>query len=335
MVIARSLRPGGIAGRRPPGTRLKRSLLVVSLISLIAVGCTSSGDSDTLVIYTTVTQDTVDAVVDGFIRRQPEADIEVFRAPTGEVTARIAAEMREGGLKADVLWLTDPLSMQQYDRDGILRQWNPDGAEAVPADFKTDTFFGTRLLNLVIVASSELASPPTDWADLATVAGGVAIPDPGFAGSAFGALGFFALNPEYGIEFYAALHGNGTTQVQTPGEVVAGVAEGVYAAGITLDRTARNAVDDGSPVTLVWPASGAIAIYSPIGVVDESSTVLAEDFVEYALSEEAQALIAGTGWEPVVDTGNWPDSGGRQTVDWSDAFDQQESLLDAYNAIFG
>jgi ABC-type Fe3+ transport system substrate-binding protein len=94
-------------------------------------------------------------------------------------------------------------------------------------------------------------------------------------------------------------------------------------------------VEEGSPVTLVWPASGSIALYSPIAVVDKSPSRFAETFVEYVLSPEAQTAIAGTGWEPALPGVDWPDYGGRQTIDWTEAFNHQEELLADYQAIFG
>lgn len=306
--------------------------------ALVVAACGGDGDaaSGTLRVYTSVTQDTVDAVVAGFEAANPGVTVDVFRAPTGELAARIAAETREGGLQADVLWLTDPLSIQQYASDGLLRSWTPDGIDAVPADSRTDTFFGTRVLNLVIVAGDGVVSPPTDWSDLASVGGVVALPDPAFAGSAFGALAFFATSPGYGMDFYQALHDNGAIQVSGPGDVVSGVAEGLYAAGITLDRLARDAVDDGSPISLIWPDSGAIAIYSPIGVVDGSSSGAAEPFVEYVLSTGAQEAIAATGWQPIRIDVAWPFAGEtQQAVDWQQASADQDELLADYRAIFG
>lgn len=316
---------------------MARALIAICLTMALITGCAGSGSEDdgVLRIYTSVTQDTVDAVVEGFEAKNPGTSVEVFRAPTGELTARIATELRDEDLQADVLWMTDPLSILQYDRDGLLREWTPDNVDVVPEVFRTDSSFGTRVLNLVIIANDGLTNPPEDWSGLLSVEGGVAVPDPGFAGSAFAALGFFALDPRFGIDFYRELRSSGAVQVRSPGDVVTGVAEDIYVAGITLDRSARDAVEDGSPVVMVWPESGAISMYSPIAVVDSTGTDTAEDFVEYVLSQEAQTAIAETGWEPVRDDVEWPDLGRRQTIDWSQAFDRQEQLLAQYTEIFG
>jgi iron(III) transport system substrate-binding protein len=315
------------------GMRLIAALAAAMVVA--ACGGSVARDDGVLRIYTSVTQSTVDAVVAGFETANPDVTVEVFRAPTGEVAARVAAELRGDALRADIFWLSDPLSIQQYDRDGLLREWQPENVDVVPEEFRTDSFFGTRILNLVIVADQSLMERPNDWSDLTSIEGNVAIPDPGFAGSAFAALGFFALSPDYGIDFYRQLKDNGGVQVRSPGDVVNGVAEGIYVAGITLDVTARGAVEGGSPISLVWPTSGAISLYSPIAVVVTSGSDTAEAFVEYVLSQEAQTAIAGTGWEPIREDVDWPYAGAKQTIDWELAFDRQEELLADYREIFG
>lgn len=292
----------------------------------------------TVRLYSSVTQDTVDAVTAAFEAAHPDVTVELFRAPTGELSARIAAEERGGGIQADVLWLTDPLSMQQYAADDMLQAWTPDEADAVPAEFAEDTFWGTRILNMVIVHQDDLQPAPETWNDLADTGyeQPVAIPDPGFAGSAFGALAYFALDDEFGMEYYQALQDAGAMQVQAPGEVVTGVAEGRFAAGMTLDREARDAIDDGSPIEMVYPEPGAIAIYSPIAVVDGTpNAAAAESFANFTLTTEAQQAIAETGWQPIRDDVEWEVGGNAVTPDWDTGFERQDELLEQYRAIFG
>lgn len=316
-------------------TRIVAALLSVVLV---ASACGDDGGADgTLSLYTSVTQETVDVVVAGFEDRHPDVEVEVFRAPTGELTARVAAEQRGDGIGAGVLWLTDPLSMQQYQDQGLLRSWEPEEIEAVPEQYRGDAFWGTRLLTMVVVHGEDVPAP-TSWTELteAQYADGVAIPDPGFAGSALGALGFFALAEGYGFEFYEALAANGAVQVPAPGEVVAGVAEGRFLAGMTLDFSARSAIEKGSPLAVARPEPGGVAIFSPIAAVAESgSERAAELFVDYVLSREAQTAIAGTGWQPIRDDVAWDRAGATVSPDWVQVVSRRDELLASYRDIFG
>jgi iron(III) transport system substrate-binding protein len=289
-------------------------------------------------VYTSVTQDTVDAVLAALEETSPGLEVEVFRAPTGELDARIATELRSGGIGADLFWMTDPLSVQRYEAEGLLAPLDADAFTAVPPQYQGRTFVGTRLLNLIIVVGQDVDPRPASWADLAdpALAGSVVMPDPGFAGSAFAALGYLATADDFGMDFYQRLKDNGVVQVSSPGEVLNGVAEGNYAAGITLDKVVRAAADKGSPIELVWPAPGAIALFSPAAVVASSDDPgAAQAFQEFLVSREGQAAIASTGWQPVRDDVEWPHDGAVVTPDWTELYGSQQQLLEEYYAIFG
>lgn len=330
-----------------------RALLIVIATATLVSGCSSTGAfpsvtetmmapttpaPGTIALYTSVTQATVDAVVAGFQTSHPDITVNVFRAPTAELAGRIAAEMREGGIKGDILWLTDPLSIQAYAADGLLKVWQPAEAAGIDAAFHTDTFWGTRFLNMVMIQGSSVTPGPVGWHDLTNAAykDAVGIPDPGFAGSALGALGYFDQTDGFGMDFYTELKANGATQVKTPDEVTTGVAEGRFKVGMTLDNSARTAIAKGSPIKLVWPSDGAIAMYSPIGVVDATANAPgAESFVEFVLSEPGQRAIASTGWQPIRLAAGGPSAEGIQVYpDWQAAFGRQENLLTMYRAIF-
>lgn len=321
-------------------SKVRCSAVALALTMIAACGPASpgdDGDGGVIRLYSTVTEDTVTDVVAAYSAVNPDVEVEVFRAPTGELNARVAAERREGEIRADVLWLTDPLSMETFDTEGLLADFTPAEVDAVPPEHRTERSVGTRLLNLVIVAQEGLEPKPERWADLTdpAYADAVAFPDPGFAGSAFAALGYFAL-ADGDLGFFQALRDNGAVQVQAPGEVVTGVAEGRFDAGITLDQAARDAAEKGSPIELVVPEEGAIAVYSPIAVVETSAARdLAESFVDFTLTVEAQEAIAATGWQPIRSDVAWAHPTDQVTPDWPAITARQEELLEEYRAIFG
>ncbi len=340
--------------RTPTGRPGAVVAVLTVLVGLLMSACSASGgagggsagtagtSAGSLTLYTSVTQQTVDAVVGGYQKAHAGRRVTVFRAPTGQLNARIAADQRSGGLKADVIWGTDPLSMQSYTDQHLLAPWPLPALTSVPKKYRTDTFWGTRLLSLVIVAHKGLQPVPRSWADLTkkAYAGKVAIPDPAFAGSAFAALGYFSTAPGMGMEFFRDLRANGARQVASIPEVVTGVAQGRYQLGITLDSEARAAQQKGSPVTLVWPKPGAITFYSPIAMTTSGApraAAAAKDFIGYVLSVPGQQRIAQTGWQPVLAAVPGPPRpAGATSVfpDWSALFGHQQELLTQYRASF-
>jgi iron(III) transport system substrate-binding protein len=318
----------------------------VAAVLLIATGCGHSTapaqSAERITLYTSVTQDTVSAVVAGFQAAHPGATVDVFRATTGQLNARIAADVRSGGLRADVIWATDPLSMQSYASQNLLHTWPLPQLSGVPAQFRSQYFWGTRILTLVIVARKGLTPAPKTWADLANpqYRGAVAVPDPATAGSAFAALGYFSQQPGYGIDFYRRLKANGAVQVATVPQVVTDVAQGKYRLGITLETEVRMAARAGSPVEPIWPSDGGIALYSPIAQTTRTDhAAAAQDWLRYVLSADGQKRIALTGWQPVVPgtVGGTPVPPGAHQVypDWTTLFGKQNDLLRQYQAIFG
>jgi iron(III) transport system substrate-binding protein len=304
-------------------------------------GSSASTGPYTITLYTSVTQNTVNAVVGGFKQAHPGANVSVYRATTGDLNARIAADRRTGGVRADVIWGTDPLSMDTYAKDGLLKTHPIALPSGVPAQYSTAQLIPTRLLYLVLVVHKGFTPVPTSWADLTqpAYAGKVAIPDPAAAGSAFAALGYFDQAPGYGLAYYSKLKANGAVQVSTIPEVVTDVADGRYQVGITLDSQVRGAIAAGSPVRMVWPSPGAIALYSPIAVTGDSKNGAADSaFLDYVLSEKGQREIAATGWQPVLSGVPGPPipTGGHEVwPDWNSLFGRQQQLLSRYQAIFG
>lgn len=313
-----------------------RFLAVALVLSVLVAGC-AGGEDGRLVVYTSVTQDTVDAVVEAFEDTEPGLEVEVFRAPTGEVAARIAAEERSGGVAADVLWLTDPLSMYRYQDQGLLRPWQPEGVGGLPPEAVEESFWGTRRLHMVAVVAPDAPVEVESWGDLLDPALQVVVPDPGFAGSALAALGYLGASPDFGLAFFEALFAHGGGQVSAPGDVVSAVAEGRFDAGITLEFSARQAIAGGAPLEVVWPSPGAITFFSPIAAVDGSGEA-AQRFIEFVLSEPGQSAITSTGWFPAlsgVPGPERPEARAEVFPDWRLVAEQEEALLEAYRAIAG
>jgi iron(III) transport system substrate-binding protein len=303
----------------------------------------ASATSQSLTLYTSVTQNTVTAVVNGFSKANPGVKVSVFRATTGQLNARITADQHSGGLRADVIWGTDPLSMESFAQENLFRPWPLPGLAGVPAADKTTYFWGTRELYLVIVARKGLTPMPQTWAALTSSAykGKVALPDPAAAGSAFAALGYFDTAPGFGLSFYRALKANGAVQVSTIPEVVTDVAEGRYQLGIALDSEVRAAIAEGSPVVMDWPSDGAISLYSPIAetvAATGATNTAAQAFLRYVLSPAGQTAIGKTGWQPVLPgIAGPPRPAGATEVypGWSALFGRQQQILQQYQAIFG
>jgi iron(III) transport system substrate-binding protein len=340
------------------GRPARRAAATLAVLLLAASGCggqssggqssggqSSGGQSSgseparSLTLYTCVNDTTIQPVIAAFEKTAPGNTVDLFRAPTGELNARVAADARSGGLRADVIWGCDPLTMQAFTDQHLVGGWLPPEAQAIPAEFRTGDYVGAHLLYLVAVHRTDVPAPSA-WADLAGPPyKAVAVPDPSVAASALGALGWFAGQPGYGMGFYRRLHDSGAVQVKTPDDVTTGVAQGVYDAGMTTANSAYAAKDAGSPVDVVWPEPGAVAIYGPIALATHSAdSAAAKAFISFVVGERGQTVVGASGSYPTLPGVTGPTiPAGAPVVspDWAGIGADKDAFLAQYQQVFG
>ena len=78
----------------------------------------------------------------------------------------MAADVRSGGLQADVFWGCDPLTVQGLVDQNLVGGWTPPEADAIPEEFRTDDSVGAHVLYLVAVHRTDVPAPAA-WSDLA------------------------------------------------------------------------------------------------------------------------------------------------------------------------
>ena len=305
-----------------------------------ASSAAASSATGAITLYTCINDDAIQPIVQGFQAAHPGDRVDLFRAPTGQLNARVAADVRSGGLKADVVWACDPLTMAALVQQRLVGGWTPDAASDVPARYRTKDYVAAVLLYVVAVVHSGLPAPTT-WSDLTTsrYGGAVAVPDPSVAASALGALGWFAAQRGYGMGFYRQLEQAGAVQVSTPDDVTTGVAQGQYKAGITIASSAYAAKAEGSPIDVAWPEPGAIAVYEPVAVSRTSQNrPVAQDFVSYLFGRPAQQALSAAGGYPVVPGVRPPAQPSDAPVvepDWAAIASTRDAILAQYQQVFG
>jgi iron(III) transport system substrate-binding protein len=318
--------------------------LPVVVLALAACGGTDAeagngtGTPEAITLYTCLSDESVQPLIAAFEDDTGNA-VDLFRAPTGELNARVAADARSGGLRADVFWGCDPLTVQSLVDQDLVGGWTPPDADAIPEEYRTDDYVGGHLLYMVAVHRTDVPAPRA-WADLAGPDyEAVAVPDPSVAASALGTLGWFAEDPAQGVGFYARLRDNGAVQVSTPDDVTTGVAQGIYDAGMTTANSAYAAKDDGSPVDVVWPEPGAVAVYGPLALATGSAdSQAAKDFISFVISEEGQDVLGKSGAYPTRPDATGPtipEGAPTASPDWASIAANKDAFLSEYQQVFG
>lgn len=282
-------------------TRLVSMLTILALA--VAGALPARAQSGKLVLYTSQPDRDAAQTVEGFRRKHPAVEVEVFRSGTTEVMNKLQAEFAAGAPRPDVLLIADAGSMERLKADGRLSAHAAaDVAQLPPGTFDRDrTYFGTKLITTGIVYHTAAPRKPTSWKDLTTpdAKGQVVLPSPLYSGAAAIHMSALIGHPALGMKYYEALARNGAIAVRGNGAVNTAVAGGQKMYGVIVDFMALNAKAKGSPVEFVFPAEGVTAVTEPVAILKTArNPSAARAFVDFILSQDGQLLAVKQGYLP-------------------------------------
>lgn len=270
-------------------------------------GATGAAEASTITLYTSEPQEKIDAIVAAFGEQHPEITVDVFRAGTGDLTARIAAEEKAGDIGADLLLAADAGTFEDYaERDLLLEYASPE-AESINQDLVDPEHFyvGTRLLPTVIaVNTTAIDDAPTSWQDLTdpAYAGKIAMPNPDVSGAAAYNAAVWLDEDALGMAWLEGLAANEPLIAESNGPVSQAVAEGSSPVGIVVDSLVRDLAAAGSPIEAVYPEEGVPFVSQPVGIfADTEEAEASQLFVDFLISREGQEIAASQSYLPIRD----------------------------------
>ena len=80
----------------------------------------AASDSTTITVYTSEPEEKVDEINAAFNEENPDIEVKVYRAGTGDLNARISSEKQSGDIEADVLWAADAPTFENYAEESDL-----------------------------------------------------------------------------------------------------------------------------------------------------------------------------------------------------------------------
>lgn len=268
---------------------------------------TDSGEglSGTLTVYTSEPQAKIDEIIAAYNERQPDVDVQVFRAGTGELKTRVATEKESGEIQADIMLAADVPTFESYVAEGDLQALDISNAGELNQDVVDPEgyYVGTRIIPTVIAYNTDMVdAAPESWADLAEpeYKDMIAMPNPEVSGAAAFNTAVWIQEESLGEEWLTSLMENNPTILESNGPVGQAVAGGTAPIGVVVDYVARELGEKGSPIALNYPTDGVPYVSQPAGIFSDSKNPeAANDFIEFLISQEGQELAVSQSYVPV------------------------------------
>lgn len=330
--------------------RRRAALGTIALAGLLLSACGTGDDGSeatTITLYTSEPQEKIDELLADFAEVEPDIEVEVFRAGTGDLTARLETDLNAGEPGADVFLAADAPTFEGFKGDGLLKELNSAELDAVSADWQDPEgyYVGTRIIPTVIAYNTaEYDTAPASWQELtdSDYDGEITLPDPAVSGAAAFNAAVWYLQDELGEDWFEELGANAPVIAESNGPVGQAVAEGSQPVGIVVDFMMRDLRDAGSPVEVSYPEEGVPYIYQPIGIFEATEEAeAAQAFVDYVISQRGQEYAAEQNYLPVREDAGSPE--GAPTLDeitfmeedLSEITEVQGEALDAFDSTIG
>lgn len=336
---------------------MKRFLvLMLSLMLVAGSACTAAAADlgDTLVLYSSMTENDLNNLIDLYNSLYPDVQIEVVNGSGGELTARIEAE--KANPQGDIMW--GALSSSDGDRySELFEHWLSDYESEIMPDYQsTNGFYNLDHLSTIVFCvntelEAELGIEIKGYADLLNPAlkGRIVLSDPNSSSSAWNNLSnimaAFGNDSQEAWDYIEALMRNGLIISTSSSVCFKSVQTGEYVVGLTYEDGASTLLKSGATnIRMVYPEEGASAFAFGCAVIQGAKHMeAAKAMVNLLMSAEGQSKLGNalgtlrftntkavyeSPYLPATDTIKWV----TRDIPW--LTENKSQILDHWNSLF-
>ncbi len=280
---------------------------------------------------------------------------DVLTVVSGAWCRKVRAEMEAGDIQADVLYGADPsIYMLLKDANQLLSYSSPEVAALMPEYIMEEGSFTLANGRSAVIVYNKKRIEPTDVPstrdDLLDPRwkGRVVIGDPSLCSAAFAIVCGLVQLQGFDWDFLEGLRENEVMLTDNAGKVAEVIASGEALVGIgahdaplrMIKKAGKQGVE--SPLAIVWPQEGAIALPRPIAIVKDAnrsqeSTALAKEFLDFVLSVQGQKIATKYGFIPVRADVPVPEGIPAEfasiTPDWEWIYRHDQALRDKWETV--
>lgn len=311
---------------------------------------------DKIFLYISGPEKMVDELEEAFEKEHGDV-IEIFHNGCGPIQQKIWSEMEAGDIEADIVWAAEPLMYMNLQEKGKLLEYKSSQIENLKPEYQklangyytpVNSRFGVIIYNKDLLSEENI---PKAFEDLTKeiFKGKIAMADARQSSTAYALnCGLYQLF-DNNWDYHKSLVDNDIMLIKQnvaaiekvdSGEVYATIAP--HDGALRMIKMAKKKELD-SPLAISWPKEGAISIQRPIAIIDkpsrsEEKTNIAKEFVDFALSEEAQKISSKYGFIPVIKDLPFPKGVPSEVkatvVDWEEMSKNEKELKENYNEIY-
>jgi len=269
-------------------------LLLMILCLIFSFNSLVFAQEGNLSIWVAASPEEGQSLIQAFKQHYPNISVDMIRAGSGELLTRLNAE--QPNPSGDILLGIAKEAIEgNYELFDAYKSKNhndiPDGLKD---DAEVPKYYGYSMPLQAFMINTELLESedyPRTWKALADpkYKGEIVMANPALSGSAYSQV--FQMNELYGFDFLKELVPN-VIFVTSSSLVPEGVARGEYAIGITGEYNIADHIDQGSPVTAVYPEEGTGARFDATAIIKNCQNLEnAKLFMDFMTTKEAYEII--------------------------------------------
>ena len=278
---------------------MQRRIIVLIAVSLLfAGGAWASGEAESeqenLVVWSAASEAEAEALTGAFVEQNPQVNVEVIRAGSGELLTRLRAE--QPSPRGDVLL---GIAKEAYDGNyELFSSYRAAHHDDIPDNLRDAAdpprYYGYSMPLQAFIVNTDLLSEeeyPRGWADLVEdrFSGEIIMANPALSGSAYAQI--YMMNSMFGFDFLEQM-ADQATFVASSGTVPESVARGEFAVGITGEGNIAQRILEDAPVAAVYPEEGTGARFDASGIIANGPNPdTAQAFMDFLTSVEAYEII--------------------------------------------
>jgi iron(III) transport system substrate-binding protein len=292
------------------------TLLWISIFGFLLFSCKNNQSKREVVIYTSVDQVFSEPILTQFeeetgIHVLPVYDVEAAKT-TGLVNRLIAEKDHP---QADVFWSGEFAQTILLKDEGVLVPYLSPNRNEIPPRYMDPEGFWTGvggrarviIVNTDLVPLEETPNSIYDLLEPKWSASQIGIAYPLFGTTSTQAAALYALlGPDDGRAYFKALQERGVQVLDGNSVVRDLVASGRLAFGLTDTDDACGAIENGAPVSIVFPdqgegSIGTLIIPNTLGLIaDSPHPEEGKALIDYLLSKEAEEAMILSGWSHIA-----------------------------------